>query len=513
LFDAAAATVVILVAAVVLLRGLDVWSDPQAPEETDVSVATEAPEPPAEEPGASITILLEGTSEVDQRVAGLLELAQEQAAEEARFATGSDEAYQTYHEILALKPGYPPALDGLRELDEQRLELARLTEQDEPAGSAGQPEESQGIARVDESVKQQEPSAPVPVQTAAIPTAPATASYTHWVRLGTFRRPESAPIMWRRLQRSQSDLLGNLTHQIKEIEEGEQDRLYLLRVGPVADAESSQSLCRALKDRGVDCLASRVASKIVTPPQTALAETEGTNLATAALEPNRIDGNNAHLYKLALAHSQDGEAYSRNGDYDKAIEKFNEAIRLNPGLASTHYNRGEIYFRRGDYEQAIGDFTRTIELAPDFTFAYYSRGIANERTGEIEEAILDFTHTARLKPSYAPAYNDRAKALYTLGHLREALRDSELAVSVAPDTPTYLATHSLILAALGRSEGAFATLEQAMVIANADWIKKYQQAMSRDGYYRGPIDGHYGPETKSAMRACLVSGCTMADWN
>jgi peptidoglycan hydrolase-like protein with peptidoglycan-binding domain len=52
-----------------------------------------------------------------------------------------------------------------------------------------------------------------------------------------------------------------------------------------------------------------------------------------------------------------------------------------------------------------------------------------------------------------------------------------------------------------------------MTIANADWIKKYQQAMSRDGYYRGPIDGRYGPATKSAMRACLVSGCTMADWN
>jgi len=511
LFDAAVATVVILVATVVLLQGLDVWSEPPVPEETEVSVATEAPEPPAENPDASITILLEGTSEVDQRVASLLKLAQEQAAEEARLTTGSDEAYRTYQKILAIKPGYQPALDGLRELGDKRLELARLTEQDEPAGSAGQPEESQGIARVDESVTQPEPTAPV--QTAAIPTAPATWSYTHWVRLGSFRQSESAPIMWSRLQRSQPDLLGNLNSRITKIKQGEQETLYLLRAGPLADAEASQSLCGALKDRGVECLASRLAGEFVDPPQTALVETEGTNLATAAPGPNRNAGNNAQRFKLALAYSQDGEAYSRNGDYDEAIEKFNEAIRLNPGLASAHYNRGEIYFQRGDYEQAIRDFTRTIALAPNFTFAYYSRGVANERTGEIEEAILDFTHTVRLKPSFAPAYNDRARALYGLGYLREALRDSELAVSVAPDTPTYLATHSLILAALGRSEGAFATLEQAMAIADADWIKKYQKAMSRDGYYRGPIDGHYGPATKSAMRTCLVSGCTMADWN
>ena len=513
LFDAAAATVVILVATVVLLRGLNIWSEPPVPEETDVSAAMEAPELPTEKPGDSVTILLEGTSDLDQRVASLLELAQEQAAEAARLTTGSDDAYQTYHEILALKPGYQPALDGLRELDDKRLELARLTDQGEPSDGGDQTQESSATTQGEEPAKQQEPSANEPVQTAAIPASPATASYSYWIRLGTFRRPESAPIMWGRLQRSQTDLLGDLSYQITKIKQGGQDNLYLLRAGPLADAEASRSLCRILIGRGVDCLASRFAGEIVASPQTTLVETEGTNLTRAVPAPSSAGENSAQLYKLALAHSQDGEALSKNGDYEKALQEFNEAIRLSPGLAPAHYGRGEIYFQRGDYRQAIRDFTRTIDIAPDYTFAYYSRGVANERTGEIEEAILDFTHTVRLKPSYAPAYNDRARSLYSLGHLREALRDSELAISVAPDTPTYLATHSLILAALGRSEGAFATLEQAMAIANADWIKKYQQAMSRDGYYRGPIDGRYGPATKSAMRACLVSGCTLADWN
>ena len=498
LFDAAAATIVILVATIVLLRGLDVWSEPPVLENTEVDMAadmTDMLEQPTEKSAAAVTISLEPPSDVDQRVATLIALAQEQVTEDARLSTGSDAAYQTYQEILALKPGYQPALDGLRELDDKRLELARLTDQGE------------------EPAQQQEPSATEPVQTAAIPASPATASYTHWIRLGTFRRPESAPIMWSRLQRSQTDLLGGLSYQITKIRQGEEDNLYLLRAGPLADAEAARSLCRILIGRGVDCLASRTAGEIVAPPQTALVETEGANLTKAVPAPNSAGENNAQLYKLALAHSQDGEALSKNGDYDEAIQEFNEAIRLNPGFAPAHYGRGEIYFQRGDYQQAIRDFTRTIGLAPDYTFAYYSRGVANERTGETEEAILDFTHTVRLKPSYAPAYNDRARALYSLGHLREALRDSELAISVAPDTPTYLATHSLILAALGRREGAFATLEQAMAIANADWIKKYQQAMSRDGYYRGPIDGRYGPATKSAMRACLVSGCTLADWN
>jgi type II secretory pathway predicted ATPase ExeA/tetratricopeptide (TPR) repeat protein len=517
LFDAAAAAVVALFAAVVLLQGFDLWSENQVSEETEAAVATEAPEQPGDEPNPAVTIQLEAPSDVDQRVASLLELAKEQAANDGRSGGGSDDAYQTYHEILALKPGYQPALDGLRELDAQRLEHARLTqpntreEPGEPAVIVVQQEDAASVSQPEESG--QEPAPAKPVQTAAIPASPNAAPYTHWVRLGAFRRPESAPIMWSRLQRSQSDLLGSLSPQITKANEGGDSPLYRLRVGPLPNAAASQALCRSLIGRGVDCVALRVASEIAGRPQPSQAETTGTEVAKLVPAPEPVDDGNADLYKLALAHSQDGEAYSKDGEYEKALQEFNTAIRLNPGLASAHYLRGEIYFQRGDYQQAIRDFTRTINLAPDYTFAYYSRGLANEKMGETEEAILDFTHTVRLKPSYAPAYNDRAKALYSLGHLREALRDSELAISVAPDTPAYLATHSLILAALGRSEGAFATLEQAMAVANVDWIKRYQQAMSRDGYYRGPIDGRYGPATKSAMRACLVSGCSMADWN
>lgn len=582
LFEAAAAAVLMLLATVALVRGLDVWSEQPASENAYAENAEAAGTPPADpEPGAeadrsdggsgpepelgesaapasqdadgdeegllrgllsafgwggngsaatdrdspgdsgpSVTISLEDPDEVERRVASLLQLAQEQAAESVRTARSGDDAYQTYREILALKPGFEPALEGIRELEGHYPELAHLDQQGGQAVPAGQPEPSPAepsapaaVTQEGEPAAQPEPAAAQPLQTAAIPASPVTQSVTHWVRLGTFRHPESAPIMWRRLERDQADLLGNLNHEIATIETSDHGTVYLLRVGPLADVVASKSLCHTLATRGVDCQVSSVRSEFADLQQATPVTTEATNLAKIVSAPNSAINKTGDLYKLALVHSHDGEAYSRNGDYDKAIREFNEAIRLNPGLASAHYSRGEIYFKRGDYAQAIRDFTSTISLAPDYTFAYYSRGVANEKTGDIKEAILDFSHTVRLKPGYAPAYNERARALYKLGHLREALRDSELAISVAPDMPSYLATHSLILAALGRNEGAFATLEKAMAIANADWIKKSQQAMSREGYYRGPIDGRYGPATKSAMRACLVSGCNLAELN
>jgi general secretion pathway protein A len=505
LFDAAAVAILVLVAAISLLRGLNVWSEPPAPASD----------------GA-------GQAEPSERSAA----APEMAAKETNDDTdgGPIDGLLTTLGLISDDAGTP---NGTPNQDTETSVTISLPESgnpdQQPADAGGQsvgtiyvdePEPSPAETETATADGQDEDQAGTPatsdggvVQTANLPATGNDADYTHWIRLGTFRRQESAPILWQRLQHDEADLLQGLSYQIAKVQEGEQDTKYLLRAGPLPDAAAARTLCRDLRARGVDCVGPSTRGDVaaLTPSAPSGGETGQPTDSTPTRDATA--SKDAYLYKLALVHSEEGQSYSKSGSYDKAIKEFNEAIRLNPGLAAAYYNRGEIYFQRGDYAQAIRDFTRTIDLSPDYTFAYYSRGVANERIGDIEEAILDFTNTVRLKPSYAPAYNDRARAFYSLRHLPEALRDSELAISVAPDTPSYLATHSQILAALGRKEGAFATLERAMELANAEWIKRSQQAMSRDGYYRGPIDGRYGPETKSAMRACLVSGCNLAEWN
>lgn len=514
LFDAAAATVLVLVLTASLLRGLDIWPDPPVSEDLEaesagtsetgagLSEGNREPEPSAAEPSETAMATPEGTEgdDEDGLLQGLLSAVgwggngAESARPEEQPSETSDSAVTITLEASD-EAGQP-------DRTEPRVEL--VLENQTARAAAGEQEAT---------FEQTEQGAGQTTQTAALPPTASAGSDPHWVRLGTFRRAESAPIQWRQLQLSQADLLANLSHRITKVERDGQDPLYLLNAGPLPDEEASKQLCRNLTTRGVDCLALSGDRTVTEQPETVPDETQAAALPEGEPAPSRIVSKNSDLYKLALIHSQDGQTYSKNGDFERAIREFNAAIRLDPSLASAHYNRGEIHFKKGDYKQAIRDFTNTIHLAPDYTFAYYSRGVASEKMGETEEAILDYTHTVRLKPSYAPAYNDRARALLSLGHLREALRDSELAISVAPDTPSYLATHSQILAALGRGEGAFATLEKAMAVADSEWIKRYQQAMSRDGYYRGPIDGRYGPATKSAMRACLDSGCTLASWN
>lgn len=44
-----------------------------------------------------------------------------------------------------------------------------------------------------------------------------------------------------------------------------------------------------------------------------------------------------------------GNVYSYNGDYDRAIQDYDQAIRLNSSDAKTFYNRGAAYQDKGDY--------------------------------------------------------------------------------------------------------------------------------------------------------------------
>lgn len=95
------------------------------------------------------------------------------------------------------------------------------------------------------------------------------------------------------------------------------------------------------------------------------------------------------------------------GEYDRAIENFNKAIKLNPKFADPYNDRGLSYKNKDFYDLPIKDYTKAIELAPDFAEAYNSRGNAYRNLGDYNQAIQDHTSAIRMNPDLAEAYNDR----------------------------------------------------------------------------------------------------------
>jgi tetratricopeptide (TPR) repeat protein len=85
--------------------------------------------------------------------------------------------------------------------------------------------------------------------------------------------------------------------------------------------------------------------------------------------------------------------------FDRAIEDFNQAIRLNPNHTEALSNRGAAYNGKGQYDRAIEDFNQAIRLNPNLAIAFYNRGFSWERKNDLQRALADFMKFSELAPS------------------------------------------------------------------------------------------------------------------
>jgi tetratricopeptide (TPR) repeat protein len=67
---------------------------------------------------------------------------------------------------------------------------------------------------------------------------------------------------------------------------------------------------------------------------------------------------------LASDLNNRGIAYRDKGQYDRAIQDYDEAIRLIPNDGKLFNNRGTAYFSKGQFDRAIRDYDEAIRLDP-----------------------------------------------------------------------------------------------------------------------------------------------------
>ena len=131
---------------------------------------------------------------------------------------------------------------------------------------------------------------------------------------------------------------------------------------------------------------------------------------TAAIESGQLSTGN-----LAITFYNRGIAYLDRLAHDRAIQDFDQAIRLNPSLGFAFNNRGLAYSRKGNDDRAIQDFDQAIRLDPSNVIAFDNRGSAYQDKGDYDRAIQDFDQVIRLNPSRPRYFYNRASAYRPLG--------------------------------------------------------------------------------------------------
>ncbi len=165
---------------------------------------------------------------------------------------------------------------------------------------------------------------------------------------------------------------------------------------------------------------------------------------------------------LAIAFSNRGNGYRFKGDLDRAIQDYDEAVKLDPKSASALINRGAAYDFKGQHDRAIQDYDQAIKLNPKQIVAFLNRGIAYNSKGEHDRAIQDYDQAIRLSPKREAIHVlNRGNAYRLKGDIDRALRDLNEAVALNPGSANAFYFRSLAKEKKGDKAGAESDLVEA----------------------------------------------------
>ena len=167
-------------------------------------------------------------------------------------------------------------------------------------------------------------------------------------------------------------------------------------------------------------------------------------------------------YIRAIAFSYRGAAYYQKGDHNRAIQDFDQALRLNPNYAEAFSNRGNVYNDKGNYDQAIQDFDQALGLSPNLAYAYNGRGNAYNDKGNYDRAIQDFDQALRLSPNYAYAFNGRGTAYSGKGNYDRAIQDFDQALRLSANYVEALYNRGNAYNSKGNYDRAIQDYDQAL---------------------------------------------------
>jgi len=91
-----------------------------------------------------------------------------------------------------------------------------------------------------------------------------------------------------------------------------------------------------------------------------------------------------------------GVEYGSQGNFSKAMECFQELIRLQPQGATGYEGIGMVYQEQKKYSQAIEAFQKAIELKPDRASAYTNLGNLYYMQGKQQEGITMWEKAVQL---------------------------------------------------------------------------------------------------------------------
>ncbi len=129
-------------------------------------------------------------------------------------------------------------------------------------------------------------------------------------------------------------------------------------------------------------------------------------------------------------HACLGEVLNGTGQYEQALEQFQEAIQLDPADDSPYIGLATAYEKLGKTQEAIATYQRAIQLRPSYPLAYNRLGEFQMSHGQYQDAVGIFRQVIALAPDNYAGYSNLGSAYLQLNRYTEAVPMLERSIAL-----------------------------------------------------------------------------------
>ena len=116
--------------------------------------------------------------------------------------------------------------------------------------------------------------------------------------------------------------------------------------------------------------------------------------------------------------------------FDRAIDYYQIAIKLNPKFVEAHYNMASALQKKGDLKGAIKAYKQAVLIKPDYADAFYNLANTLKDMGELGAAIKSYKQAIKINPNLHNAHNNMGNALKDMGKLTAAIESYKRAIKI-----------------------------------------------------------------------------------
>jgi tetratricopeptide (TPR) repeat protein len=210
---------------------------------------------------------------------------------------------------------------------------------------------------------------------------------------------------------------------------------------------------------------------------------------------------------VAETHCRRADALRLSGRTDEALAGYDAAIALDPAFAQALNNRGLALMALGRREEALASYDAVLAFRPDYVLALCNRGRALQEQGRRMEALESYDAALALKPGHLEALNNRGAVLQDLQWLPQALDSFDEALRLKPDFADALNNRGNVLKNLGRMDEALASYGAAIVAQ-----PRFVEALCNRGFLEWTL-GRPGDAVASYDAALEIDPGQVEAWN